>query len=187
MNKSYKRRPQDFKRKILSRVYTSRIDMMEEEHRWLSMIKDHELKKKYYNVHNHLFGHWSLDPELAKEVLAKMSEAGKNISGETRQKMSDAKKGKSLSPATQFQPGFEPWNKGKKGSQEAWNKGLTGDKSHVKGRVVSEETRRKISEAQKGKPRPAGSGMTGRKHSAETKLKISNNKRNKASITLNCP
>ena len=47
------------------------------------------------------------------EWRRKVSEAqkGRKLSEEHRRKLSEAKKGKT------------PWNKGKKGSQQAWNKG----------------------------------------------------------------
>lgn len=35
-------------------------------------------------------------------------------------------RGRTLSPRTQFQKGFAPWNKGTKGLQVAWNKGIVG-------------------------------------------------------------
>ena len=40
-----------------------------------------------------------------------------------------------------FDPGNEPWNKGKKGLQNAWNKGIP----------MTEEQKKKLSEAKKGK------------------------------------
>jgi hypothetical protein len=177
MRKAYRRRPEDFKRRVIARIYTNRHDLLDEEHRWLMMMKKEEIGRKYYNTHNHRFGHWTTDPILSEEVIKKMSEASRNISDETRQKMSDAKKGKSLSPATQFKPGFEPWNKGKKGAQVAWNKGKKREEQPNYGKKRSEETRRKISEAQKGKPRPPGTGMSGKKHSQETRDKIAATKR----------
>lgn len=39
MKSAYNRRPQDFKRRIISRVYTNRKDLLEEEYKWLSQIK----------------------------------------------------------------------------------------------------------------------------------------------------
>lgn len=182
MRKSYNRRPHDFKRKIISRVYTNRHDLLDEEHRWLLMIKETELKIKYYNSSNHRFGHWTTDPMLTKEIIIKLSEAGRNISDETRKKQSEAKKGKSLSPKTQFKKGFVPWNKGKKGAQVAWNKGKTGKDSHVYGREITEKTRTKISDAQKGKPRDKTKGMFGKRHSEETKAKISLSKTRKVEL-----
>lgn len=60
-----------------------------------------------------------------------------------------------------------PWNKGKKGAQEAWNKG----------KCMSEEFRQKVSEAQKGKP-----GHNKGKHwalSEETKQKVRESRKGK--------
>lgn len=92
-----------------------------------------------------------------KKIRETISEArtGKKHSDETRQKMSDARKGKS------------PWNKG------------------VTGIVHSEESNKKRSETLAGKKKPAGfgqkvsegkkghkAGMTGKKHSEETLQKM---------------
>ena len=44
------------------------------------------------------------------------NKGGKNVySKEVLQKMSDAKKGKRISPKTEFIKGYMPWNKGLKG------------------------------------------------------------------------
>lgn len=174
MTKAYKRRPNDFKRRILTTMVKSKKDLLQEEYNWLKQIKKHELKTRYYNVHNHLFGHWSNDPERAKEVLAAMSEAGKNISEETRQKMSDAKKGKRLSPDTEFKSGQTPWNVDVPQTDEVKEKLSKANvgKSHG---PHSEETKKKISVKLKGKP--ATYGHKGKKHSQETKKIISNKKK----------
>jgi hypothetical protein len=58
MNKAYARRTNDFKRRILKRVYSSRKDMLEEETRWLQMIKPEEIKIRYYNL-KRSGNHWS--------------------------------------------------------------------------------------------------------------------------------
>lgn len=88
MKLGYKKRPQDFKRKILSRVYTNKGDLLEEEYRYLSMIKDCELKVKYYNLHNHHFNHWSSCENSTKTVSQKIKDAWTD---ERRQQMSDLK------------------------------------------------------------------------------------------------
>ena len=52
--------------------------LLEEEYHYLKMIKDGELGKKYYNLHNHYFSHWSTN----------------NNNLNIRQKISLAKQGK---------------------------------------------------------------------------------------------
>lgn len=59
MKSAYIRRPQDFRRKILSKVFTSKKDLLQEEYRWLSKIKPEELGCRYYNLHNYHFNHWT--------------------------------------------------------------------------------------------------------------------------------
>lgn len=58
MRDAYKRRPEDFKRRILSRVYTNRKDLYESEKYWLSQIKDCELKIRYYNLNKNTNDTW---------------------------------------------------------------------------------------------------------------------------------
>jgi hypothetical protein len=72
MRKAYKRRPEDFKRKTISKVFTNRKELLLEEHRWLSMIKDNELKNRYYNMTKHLNGHWSAEDNV-KSISEKIS------------------------------------------------------------------------------------------------------------------
>ncbi len=73
MKKAYKRRPNDFKRRILS--YTlDRATMLEEEVRWLNMIDDCELGKKYYNLHNSKrYPVWMLDDYKRQTVSEKIA------------------------------------------------------------------------------------------------------------------
>lgn len=77
MRDAYRRRPHDFKRRILSRVYTNKKDLLEEEHRWLSMIKPEELKVRYYNLRQHRWGHWTSDEDKKKTIGEKISEKTK--------------------------------------------------------------------------------------------------------------
>lgn len=80
MRNSYKRRPDDFKRRILARVYTCRQDLLNEEHRWLSLVSDSEVGVKYYNLTKHLNGHWSANDDTRQVVGSKISKAGRGIS-----------------------------------------------------------------------------------------------------------
>ena len=58
MRDAYRRRPQDFKRKIIQRNIP-KSKLLGEEHKWLSLIKDDELGTKYYNHSKRHFGHWT--------------------------------------------------------------------------------------------------------------------------------
>lgn len=73
MKKAYIIRPNDFKRRILSKVITTRKDLLIEENKWLNMIHTHELGVRYYNLHNHEFNHWSADEKRRVEVCEKIS------------------------------------------------------------------------------------------------------------------
>jgi hypothetical protein len=77
MMKAYKIRPNDFKRKILARIYTTRSELLEEEHRWLQMIKPEELKVRYYNSTNRKFNHWSASErdKVRRTISEKTKEA----------------------------------------------------------------------------------------------------------------
>ena len=68
MKRAYKLRHQDFRRRIIARVTTSRQDLLLEENRWLQMIDDDELGSRFYNLTKHLNGHWSSDQEKRSSV-----------------------------------------------------------------------------------------------------------------------
>lgn len=162
MKDSYKRRPKDFKRRILSRVYTNKKDVLEEEYKWLSKIKIEELGNRYYNLHNHHFGHWT--SEENREIRKKLSltqtkrmkdpkereylrqiNLGKKHSEETKQKIGNASK--------------ITWNKAKNLGLKRKQVGMIGKKHseetkqnmslRASGRTVSEETKKKMSQAAK--------------------------------------
>ena len=73
MKQAYKHRPKDFKRKILTLVYTNRKELLDEEYKWLSLIKKEELGKRYYNLHNHHFNHWINNLENVMSIKEKIS------------------------------------------------------------------------------------------------------------------
>jgi hypothetical protein len=102
MRKSYRRRPDDFKRRIIARVSSSRSDLFEEEHKWMSLISKKELGKKYYNLRQHKWGHWTSDEVTKDSIAKKISEShnndpnwgswgkGKILSDETKDKIRQA-------------------------------------------------------------------------------------------------
>lgn len=52
MRKAYRRRPDDFRRRIIQRV-TDRNRLIIVENQWLSLMKKDELRKRYYNCLNY--------------------------------------------------------------------------------------------------------------------------------------
>jgi hypothetical protein len=153
MMNAYKVRPDDFKRRILKRMH-SRSDLLLEEQRWLGMIKDCELRVRYYNIikkANHL---WWGTPEKALTVGQKISKALKGVP----------------SPKKGIPTGYT-WNKGVPHSVEARAKmsaASRGRPSPTKGKHLSEETKQKLRAINLGRPGP----NKGRKFSEDSKRKM---------------
>lgn len=91
MYNSYKRRPEDFKRRILTRHYGTREALYEKEQYWLNMIQDHELAThqktkaeretvRYYNISKVAILPWHAIDERRKSIGEKISisKTGKN-------------------------------------------------------------------------------------------------------------
>jgi len=136
MNAAYKRRSHDFKRKILSKVNTDRIELLKEEQKWLDIVKK---KDRYYNLNFKVSeGYWWLNEDskltvqqkitksltgrkLSPESIAKRSATvtGSKRSEETKKKQSEARKGTIVSDETKKK--LSAYMKGK----TAWNKGVT--------------------------------------------------------------
>lgn len=76
MRNAYRSRKADFKRRILSRVTSSRADLFIEEARWIFMIKDHELRTRYYNLKKWVGGHWTVNGDT-RSVREKIKAARK--------------------------------------------------------------------------------------------------------------
>lgn len=125
MKKAYKYRPKDFKRRILKRVYTNKVELHEEENRYLSMISVTEIKPtnpqpRYYNLNLTVKNLWHKYDDKVKTIGQKISASkkGKNtgprdpsvgaaisaakkgmkFTDEHREKLRQAKLGKKLSP-----------------------------------------------------------------------------------------
>ncbi len=176
MRKAYRRRPEDFKRRILSIVTTNRHDAYLKEEAWLKLMKPEELGERYYNR--------SRKTHNLREIGGVPWNKGKtNIyAEETLEKMRQAKVGKPSNNPHKFKKGRIGWNKGKKGLQVSWLKGK--ENYYMKGVPKSEETKARMSAAKKGKPQHPNTGMNGRKHSEATKAKIRETKLRKRLNTL---
>lgn len=179
MKRAYQLRPQDFKRRILTRIYTNKQDMFDEESRWQNYIKDEELKTKYYNIRRHGDRHWSADPNKALSVKEKLKAAdatrglrahaismrGKTLSEETKKKVSEGTKRGMASLDKSYR-----WNEDYRKKISENNKRLQKEgKIGMTGKVHSEKTKEKMSAAQSGSNNP----MHSKTHDAEAKRKIS--------------
>lgn len=152
MLQAYKRRPQDFKRRIL-KTDIHRKNLLDEEFKWLSLIKDEEIGIKYYNLNKFKFGHWSHDPTKNVKVSEKLK--GQKRTPEQRQKMSNSQK-LIMTDERKAQISLDT----KRGMTEEVKKHLS---SVLKGKkrtpglkrnasCKKEETKRKMSEAAKNLP-----------------------------------
>lgn len=166
MQKSFSRRRLSFKRRIIEKVFTNRKDLLSREGKWLSLIKDDELGKRYYNFNNKVHDEvWWANEEKIKSVGEKISKSNKGrkkkpriyteeglakVKENTRkiQKLrtynpttDETKKKQSESRLAYFENGGEKINSG------SWKPG------HIpanKGKKASAEIRMKLSEAHKG-------------------------------------
>ena len=99
MKQAWRIRSEDFKRRIL-KTNLSRINMYEEEQRYLDMIKPEEIKLRYYNLNKSNTTAWHAYPESVKTVGQKISfsKTGKSVPAPPSRgpAISAAKKGKAL-------------------------------------------------------------------------------------------
>lgn len=163
MRDAYRRRPDDFKRKIISKVYSNRQDLLSIEYKWLSLVEDKELGKKYYNLTKHQNGHWSSSENnflVSKKISIKLK--GRKLSEEHKKNIGNGGIGRI------------PWNKGIKGifqhSKETKRKcGLT-----RLGKINSEKSKEKNRNTHLNK-----------KPSIETKIKMSIAQKNRWNLRKN--
>ena len=155
MRDAYRRRPQDFRRRVIKRNI-GRDELLVEEHKWLQLIPENELGKRYYNLRQHKWGHWSTDENKRLTVGQKISASpnraaniskankGRTISNETRQKISESvSKTMTEEHRALLSEKCSGWQHTEKARLKIAQAGM--------GRVYSEETKRKIGAAQKGK------------------------------------
>lgn len=77
MKQAYKHRPNDFKRRILKTNIPTRDEMFLVEQKYLNMIKETEIGKRYYNLQTH-WKHWSRDENSLQNTKTNMSTRSKN-------------------------------------------------------------------------------------------------------------
>jgi hypothetical protein len=161
MRKAYRRRPQDFKRRILVSNILDRKIGFELEENWLK--KAEKKKSRYYNLNFRTnIKNWPflVDDQLKKKISNSLK--GHIVTKETREKISQSQKGRKFSAETIQKM------KNKKLSEETKLK-ISNSKKCIsvgKGKKLSDSHKLNISITTKGK-----------KLSEETKLKISNSKK----------
>ena len=160
---AYKKRPESFRRKIVrARDYPSRKELLIEENALLSCIRPEDLGRKYYNLKNvaaggNIVGNLSeeakaLHRERSKLAWLKGKPALDKWRAENPDKVSEyCRKANKARKNTSIPPRFGAENSfyGKTHSAESRKKmseKLKGRVSNRKGAVLSEETRRKVSE-----------------------------------------
>jgi hypothetical protein len=170
MRDAYRRRSSDFKRRIIKKNIEKKL-LLEEEYKWLQLISDEELGKKYYNLSKKHFGHWYQDVNKISTIVEKRKKTLET--SEAWQRFVQSQKGKVLSEETkeklrkkailQFS---DSENRKKAG------KANVGKTPYMAGKKHSEESRQKMSKSLKGNI-PWNKGRTDLpKHSEETKQKM---------------
>lgn len=175
MKSAYKRRPQDFKRRILESNIDSKEHMFLREEMWLSLIKDEELKVRYYNLQKH-WKHWNRNQEKSLSVREKLSEASKKLHQDPVYKQRFLEGRKKLPPRTEEQIRKAVISRqGYTHTEETKRKISESNKGKIMG-PLSEETKQKIREQLVGEKNP----FFGKKHDPEKKKQMSA----KASVTM---
>lgn len=193
LTRAYKRRPHDFKRRILQRTDTRQGTFLAEQN-WLNLIRDDELKVRYYNLNKRVADFWhqyedrrlSVGEKISAsvrahrdtpegranylagiekkrgrrqtaEVIAKRTEGIKNalsVKFPVEQRKTRSVKGSEEHSNKLSNASKRRWAKpGAKEKQAEISRQLhTGHRRGI-GRNVSEDTRAKISAATKGKKR----------------------------------
>lgn len=176
MLRAYKKRPQDFKRRIIYlHLINERKILLQEEQRWLQkvLLKKSKAKTRYYNKKFHAYGREAeeISKSLKKRWTSERKEAWVKKMQEWRERDPEWKKkvssfeGKSHSSETKAK--IKAGNVGKVMSDEARIK--MSEKAQARGEQTAENNRRLHKEKK--------IGMHGKTHSDQTKAQMSENSR----------
>ena len=172
MRDAYRYRSQDFKRRIIQKNI-DKNNLLETEYKWLQLIKDEELGKKYYNLTKRHFGHWTnLDDEKRLTINEKISKNTKAAMSrdDVREKMEAVwEKNKDRVQSEEEKIKRANSNRGKKRTEETKRKIGQANSMSLKDRKLSEETKQKLSDRLSGENNP----FFGRKHSKQLQEQIS--------------
>ena len=165
MRDAYRRRPEDFKRRIISYIYSSFDDLVIEEQKWLNKIKVNECGKKYYNVSLSASTPTMRNKKHSDETKEKMKSAalGRLVSEETKEKLRQSNIGKKYSSEVNSKKGI---------NNRDYSDPIFLEKMSLAAKSRSMETRKKISENNKRLQLEGKIGMKGKTHSEETKAKM---------------
>jgi hypothetical protein len=199
MRDAYRRRPHDFKRRILKTNILTKKETFETEQYYFNMIKLEELRVRYYNLRINL-QHWCLKNEEELNIVKeKISNSNKGItrSVEHKKAISRAHTGKILSEETKIKM-IETRNKNMSEEQKYKNSQILINRNKNRewtieerqklidsklGKKLSNEHKAKISESGKGRvvseetKEKLKKAHTGRKFSEEHKKKLSEKKK----------
>jgi hypothetical protein len=150
MRKAYRRRPEDFKRKIIKVVNTNRSDLLDEEYKFLCLMPDDDLGKKYYNLTNHKNGHWVSYPEKIKTIRQKISHKTKEAMWrpDVREKYLDSlstRDNRSSDPEVRRKRSESMM--GKNTEEWKWKENLKKAHDSLRGKNLSEEHKQKVRDA----------------------------------------
>lgn len=181
MRDAFRRRPTDFRRRVL-KTGLSRQEMYAEEQRVFSMMKQEELKTRYYNLRFYTpDAPWHSDDAKRMSVGEKISKANKGrkhgpCSPERAKAISEAKKGKPYKRTPEGEARWREAMKEYKPSEETKQKTSITLKTKYqevghpnKGKELSEAHRKAIS-----------NGMVGRKRNGYTQSDATKHAREKA-------
>lgn len=188
MKRAYKKRPHDFKRRIISRNIKSKVELLNEEQRWFNFIKPEEIGKKYYNLNTNAHKLWhSENNEYSKSIGQKISAAKKGIPTGPR----DPLIGEKISKVKKQNFEKKLQETGSKFSAEHRKKiseAKFGVKSPKKGIPITEEQKKKISAKLSGTKLPDSTkkkiseSLKGRNVSEDTRSKLSQSNKKKYEV-----
>lgn len=98
MREAHRRHPENFRRRILNRIYTNREELLKEEQKWIDLIPKEQFGLKYYNMNAKVFPNIWWANEIARKNISKKMKGNKNgavpCSPEKAKRISEAKRRK---------------------------------------------------------------------------------------------